>query len=315
MAREANKITAGAMKKVLSIPLILGLALYGSAQRFLTNNINSAQATKIASHLAVGMSLSDTERLLTTNGLAHGYGVGGTGYGIRFYLLSDLCSLDLDFPSYSGGLRSASIQSNGVKITSIISPRSELSSTNQEARDAAAKILRETYIPPSRTNWDSLVASLKVGMSKSNILQLLKPVVVRPEGGGGSGTFEAQQFRLDDLWILECHFDHGFLGCKLFPQPLEIWMEPPPHFTGLWTMYRVNGQRSYEIRYKDGKRDGEMTSFYDGGSKAVVTHFIQGVQEGNETGYFPSGNVNYRGAYKANEMVGTSTWFNEDGTV
>jgi hypothetical protein len=47
------------------------------------------------------------------------------------------------------------------------SPMSDLCSTNQATRDAAAKILRETYIPPARTNWDSLIASLKVGMSKS----------------------------------------------------------------------------------------------------------------------------------------------------
>ena len=208
------------------------------------------------------------------------------------------------------------IMFSGSACGLLASPKSDLYSTNQETRAAAAKILRETYVPPPRTNWDSLVASLKVGASKSNILALLKPVVVRPEGGGGSGTFEAQQFRLDDWWMLECHFDHGFLGCKLFAQALDVWIEPPPNFTGLWTTYWINGQKSYEIRYKDGKRDGEMRSFYfDDGSKAVVTHFSKGLQEGDETGYFHSGKVNYRGVYKTNEMIGTWTWFNEDGTV
>jgi len=195
------------------------------------------------------------------------------------------------------------------------SPRSDLSSTNQATRDAAAKILRETYTSPPRTNWDSLVASLKVGMSKTNILQLLKPVISRPPSGAGSGSFETEQFRLDDLWVLECHFDHGFIGCKLFPQTFEVWIEPPAHFTGLWTAYYVNGQRSHEIRYKDGKRDGEMTSFYDDGSKAVVTRSIEGITEGSETGYFRSGKTNYTGAYKAGEMIGTWRWFNEDGTI
>jgi hypothetical protein len=52
------------------------------------------------------------------------------------------------------------------------------------------------------------------------------------EGGGGSGTFEAEQYRLDDLWILECHFDRGFVGCKLFPQALDVWVEPPLRYTG-----------------------------------------------------------------------------------
>lgn len=194
-------------------------------------------------------------------------------------------------------------------------PRSDLSSTNQEMRDVAAKILRETHAPPSRTNWDALVESLKPGMSKANIMQLLRPAIIRSEGGAGSGTFEAEQFRLDDLWVLECHFNHVFLGCKLFQQTFDVWVEPPPHFTGLWTTYHVNGQKSYEISCKDGKRNGEMTSFYDDGSKAVVTHFIDGILQGDEVGYFHSGKINYRGVNKTNEMVGTWTWFNEDGTV
>ena len=196
------------------------------------------------------------------------------------------------------------------------SPRSDLSSTNQETRDAAAKILRETYTPPSLTNRDALVASLKVGMSKTNILQLLKQVIISSEGGGGSGTSESQSFRLDDLWILVCYFNSEvYSGSKLVAEVLDVWVEPPPKFTGLWTTYHVNGQKSYEIHYKDGKRDGEMTSFYDGGSKCVVTHFVDGIQDGDDTGYFRSGKINYTGIYKTNEMVGTWTWFNEDGTV
>ena len=192
---------------------------------------------------------------------------------------------------------------------------SDLSSTNQETRDAAARVVRATYIPPPRTNWDSLIASLKVGASKSNILHLLEPVIVRSEGGGGSGTFEAQQYRLDDLWILECHFDHGFIDYKLFPNALDVWVEPPPRFTGVWTTYHVNGEKSYEIHYRDGKCDGEFTSFYDDGSRAVLTYFITGIQEGEEIGYFHFGKVNYRGFYKTNAMIGTWTWYNEDGMV
>ena len=198
----------------------------------------------------------------------------------------------------------------------VASPRADLSSTNQETRDAAAKILRETYVQPARTNWDALVATLKVGMSKTNILQLLKPVIVRPEGGGGSGTFESHSFRLDDTWILVCYFNgEVFSGAELGAEALTVWVEPPPMFTGLWTIYHANGQKSYETHCKAGKRDGEMTSFYDDGSKAVLTHFIDGIQEGDETGYFHSGKINYRGVYKTNEMVGTWIWFNEDGTV
>jgi antitoxin component YwqK of YwqJK toxin-antitoxin module len=96
---------------------------------------------------------------------------------------------------------------------------------------------------------------------------------------------------------------------------LDVWVEPPPNFTGLWTTYRVNGQKSDELHYKDGKRDGEITSFYDDGSRAVLTRFVAGIQEGEEIGYFHSGKVSYRGIYKTNAMVGTWTWYNEDGSV
>jgi hypothetical protein len=196
------------------------------------------------------------------------------------------------------------------------SPRSDLSSTNQQTRDAAAKILRATYVPPPRTNWDSLIASLKLGSAKTNIISSLERVIVRPEGGGGSGTFEAHQFRLDDVWILECYFNSDvFSGSKLFSSVLDVWVDPPPNFTGLWTTYQVNGQKSYELYYKVGQRDGAVTSFYDDGSRAVLTHFVAGMQEGDETGYYPSGKVSYRGVYKTNAMVGTWTHYNEDGTV
>lgn len=197
----------------------------------------------------------------------------------------------------------------------VASPKSDLSSTNQETRDIAAKILRKTYTPPPQTNWNALVLALKVGMSKTNVLDILKSANAQMGGGAGSGTFEAIQFRLDDAWMIECYFDHGFKGCKLFSETLEVWAEPPTQFTGLWTTYYVNGQKSYETHFENGKRDGEMTSYYDDGSKAVVTHFINGIQEGEEAGYFHSGKINYRGTYKTNEMVGTWTWFNEDGTV
>jgi hypothetical protein len=186
----------------------------------------------------------------------------------------------------------------------LASPKTDLSSTNQQTRDAAAKILRATFIPPPRTNWDSVIASLKAGMSTTNILQSLRPVIVRPEGRGGTGNFNADRFRLDDVWILECYFNGDtFYGCKLLPLILEVWVEPPRNFNGLWTTYLVNGQKSREFHYKNGKLDGGITSFYDDGSRAVLTHFVEGIQEGEETGYFRSGKVYYRGFYKTNAIV------------
>jgi hypothetical protein len=103
---------------------LMGFGYYVSAQRFLTNKIDAADAAKAASHLQNGMSEQDIDKVLETNGLTVGYTIGGTAGGTRFYLLSDGCSLDLDVSLNPRGwtnkiFRAASIQSNGVKIASI----------------------------------------------------------------------------------------------------------------------------------------------------------------------------------------------------
>jgi hypothetical protein len=100
------------------------------AQRFPTNSIDAVQAGKIASHLRAGMREQDVARILDEqNGLKCGGDVGGSIGWTRFYLLADGCFLDLQMEPKEvrnhgrwggdGLLRSASIQSNGVKIVSI----------------------------------------------------------------------------------------------------------------------------------------------------------------------------------------------------
>jgi len=113
------------------------------AQRFPTNSINAAQAVKLASCLQVGMREQDVAKVLDEqNGLKSGGQVGDSIGWTRFYLLADGCFLDLQMDPKqvlpasfkfegtnivgvsnmwggSGLLRSASIQSNQVKIISI----------------------------------------------------------------------------------------------------------------------------------------------------------------------------------------------------
>ena len=77
----------------------------------------------------------------------------------------------------------------------------------------------------------------------------------------------------------------------------------------------VNGQKSGEGNYKDGRPDGEGTGFFPNGSKALVHHWVNGISEGEETGYYPSGKISYRGQYHGDAQVGTWIWYNEDGSV
>jgi antitoxin component YwqK of YwqJK toxin-antitoxin module len=90
---------------------------------------------------------------------------------------------------------------------------------------------------------------------------------------------------------------------------------PAASFSGVWTVYFVNGQRSHEIHYADGKYFGEFTAFRSDGSKLFVQHYGPSGIDGEDTGYFPSGRIMYRAYYKKGTAIGTWTHYNEDGSV
>jgi hypothetical protein len=114
--------------KATTILLCLALLVlvgYVYAQRFPTNDVSQAQAIQIASRLWVGMAEDDVVKVVEKqNGLKSGGSAGSPiGGWTRFYLLSNGCFLDLQIePKQRGSnnwLRSASVQSNAVKIFSI----------------------------------------------------------------------------------------------------------------------------------------------------------------------------------------------------
>ena len=138
--------------------------------------------------------------------------------------------------------------------------------------------------------------------------------------GVGSGQTSTESYRLDDAWVLSCSFvrrDGGefVLSAELGEQLWHIWVPPPAKFTGVWTVYFVNGKRSHEIHYADGRYFGEFTAFRSDGSKLYVQHYDSTGCNGEDTGYFPSGRIMYRAFYKNGSPVGTWTHYNEDGSV
>src|SRR5262245_25130623 len=88
----------------------------------------------------------------------------------------------MSLPRFIIGLTIFSFLSIGFGSTT-----NDLASPDQATRDAAAKALRATWTPPARTNWDSLLAALTNGMPRRNVLELLRPLKVTPEGAGGGG--------------------------------------------------------------------------------------------------------------------------------
>lgn len=199
-------------------------------------------------------------------------------------------------------------------------PVADLASPSQNIRDSAAKIVRATYSPHSRTNWDSLVSALKIGSSETNVQAQLQSLNLHSGGGAGSGNTETETYRLDDLWLLECSFTNtatgsGLAHLNLVQQLRDIWVEPPTKFTGVWTTYYANGQPSHEFHYANGIREGRLTTFYPNGSICYVCPQHSGVSYGEEKTYYPSGKIEYKGQYKLGKQTGHWIWYKEDGSI
>jgi hypothetical protein len=205
-------------------------------------------------------------------------------------------------------------------------PLEDLASPSQRVRDGAAGELRKSFVVPPRKAWDDLAASIKVGDTKASVMERLKPFNAKLGAGSGSGQTSNESYHLDGAWVLWVVFvrldatktgDEATTVTKVsLKEHLQhIWVEPPEGFTGMWTTYFVNGQRSHEVHYAGGSYSGQFTSFRSDGSKACVQHYGPKGAEGEDTGYFPSGRVSYRGFHKEGKPVGTWTHYKEDGSV
>ena len=161
----------------------------------------------------------------------------------------------------------------------IASPISDLNSPSPETRAATAKILRATYTPPSRTNWDSLVATLRIGDKKTNIEQHLSTLNVKPGPGSGEQLLSVE-YRLDEGWLLKCSYRYQgqyrnnevLYDRNLQFSPIYFPVKAPTNFTGVWIEYYINGQKCLETNMKDGLRHGDLTCYKFDGSKAYVEH-------------------------------------------
>ncbi len=218
----------------------------------------------------------------------------------------------------------------------------DLASPSQGRRDAAAKSLRETYIGSSRTNWNKLVNSLELGTTATLVAKRFQASNFVAQAGSVSGNL-CVQYRLDDLWVLDAWFtnsskaaiqmetqqppevtpvfplsfsDRALSHVELQERLRSVWVEPATNFTGIWRTYWVNGQPSHEISYKSGKRHGVMKTFHPDGSKSVISHEIDdGVPDGEQTAFYPTGQTRLKGQYKAGRQVGHWIWYKEDGSI
>jgi hypothetical protein len=198
------------------------------------------------------------------------------------------------------------------------SPINDLASPDQITRDAAARELRATFVDTPESKWTPVLAKMQKGQSKKTIVELLGPEAKAAEGLG-SGQSHSQAYRLDREWVLTCWFhnvDGGILIDRKLTNRLEhIWIAPQNDFTGTWIVYFVNGQKSHEIEYKQGKYYGRFTAYRSEGSLAYIQNYTFEGANGDDIGFHPSGTIAYRGQYRAGKQIGTWTWYEENGSV
>ncbi|MEI6174550.1 MAG: hypothetical protein WCR01_12440 [Bacteroidota bacterium] len=81
------------------------------------------------------------------------------------------------------------------------------------------------------------------------------------------------------------------------------------------TTYYANKQAQMEGTYKDNKRDGRWTYFYENGKLWSDGQFVKGKSDGKRTTYFENGKVRYEGFYKEDMRVGKWRFFDENGRL
>jgi len=194
----------------------------------------------------------------------------------------------------------------------------QLSSTDEMARDSAAKRLRKIYQPPNRKRWDALLRETKPGDSKAEIMKRFDFEPADLEAGIGTGGSHMDVYRLDDRWLFRGWFqnsDDSLQKGAIVEKYRAIWQPPSDDYTGVWTSYFVNGQRCNEIDYKYGKYHGRFTMFHSNGRRSVVQNYIAHVAHGRDTGYYDTGEVQYRAFYNHGEQTGVWTWYEKDGSI
>jgi antitoxin component YwqK of YwqJK toxin-antitoxin module len=81
------------------------------------------------------------------------------------------------------------------------------------------------------------------------------------------------------------------------------------------TTYYPNKQVQMEGTYKDNKREGRWSYWYENGKVWSDGQFVKGKSNGKRTTYFENGKVRYEGFYKEDMRVGKWQFFDENGRL
>jgi len=102
-------------------------------------------------------------------------------------------------------------------------------------------------------------------------------------------------------------------GVRYGVTPDLLWIEPPKNYTGTWTVWDCNGQKRFEINYKDGKYRGIFTTYHSNGQKSTDQEYKDHKAHGIGRGWHRNGQKSYEITYKNGEPHGTWTHWYENG--
>lgn len=105
----------------------------------------------------------------------------------------------------------------------------------------------------------------------------------------------------------------GGSNVKYGVRPDLLWIEPPKNYTGTWTVWDRNGQKRYEINYKDGRYHGTFTTYHSNGQKSTEQGHNNHKAHSLGRGWYSNGQKMYEINYKDDKQHGTWTHWYENG--
>ena len=79
--------------------------------------------------------------------------------------------------------------------------------------------------------------------------------------------------------------------------------------------YYDNGQKQYDIEYKNNKIDGIAKYWDEKGNIINEVHYVNDKFHGKWTGFYPNGNVSHIIHYYYGEKHGKEIWYYESGNI
>lgn len=165
--------------------------------------------------------------------------------------------------------------------------------------------------------WATKVKQITIGMPRAEVDQLFPAQEDAQVSIGMGMRAHSVKCRLSNYWEVTLNYDATdkiAAPPTLHKSERNVWVPPAPDFSGQWTTYFVNGQKSSDIEYKDGEYNGLFVSYYANGKKCYEQHYVNGVAEGTDVGWHDNGQQSYAGRYVHGKQDGTWTWWNADGT-